>query len=274
MAGAQRSACRRTLARLSARRLRAKGWTGLPLLLGARDVFAGARVDADHFAFVDEERHAHYCARLELGGLLAAGGGVAPQPRVSLHDLQLDVRRRRHHQRHVVPQCHDADHTVLEPLRALTDRGLAGGVLLEVIRHHEMPEVPVLIEVLHLGVDDVGRLERFARLEGSLDRAAGLEVAYLDAVERLALAGLDELILDHRVGIAIEQDFETAADLAGGVAGHLLLTPGPARMRGPLKRAAYDSGIPRPSPPGAHGVSRCYRCVSAGSARRLTRALH
>src|SRR5215467_568686 len=250
MACAQLSARRRrrNLARLSARRLRANGWAGQRLLLGARDVFAGARIDADYFAFVDEERHAHYCARLELCGLLAAGGGVAAQPRVGLHDLQLDVRRRRHHQRHVVPQCHDADHTVLEPLRTLTHRGLAGGVLLEAVRHHEMPEVPVLIEVLHLGVDDVGRLERFARLEGALDRAAGLEVAYLDAVERLALAGLDELILDHRVGIAIEQDFETAADLAGGVAGHLSRL-GPARMRGPLKRAAYDSGIPRPSPP-------------------------
>jgi len=110
-----------------------------------------------------------------------------------------------------------------------------------------MPELPVLIEVLHLGVDDVGGLERFTGFEGALDRAPGLEVAHLDPVERLALAGLDELVLDHRVRIAVEQDFETAADLAGGVAGHFSRLR-PARVRGPLKRAAYDSGIPRPPP--------------------------
>ena len=36
----------------------------------ARDVLAGARIDADDFAFVDEQRHAHDRAGLELRGLL------------------------------------------------------------------------------------------------------------------------------------------------------------------------------------------------------------
>src|SRR5919108_135049 len=96
-----------------------------------------------------------------------------------------------------------------------------GGVLLEALRHHEVPEVPVLVEILHVGIDDVSGLERLAGLEGALDGAAGLEIAHLDAIERLALAGLHELVLDHRVGFAVEQHLQTAADLAGRVAGHV-----------------------------------------------------
>src|SRR5215831_4228292 len=83
-----------------------------------------------------------------------------------------------------------------------------------------MPEVTVLIEVLHLGIDDIGRLERFTRFEGALDGAPGLQIPYLDAVERLSLAGLDELVLDHGVRVTVEQDFEAPADLTGGVTGH------------------------------------------------------
>src|SRR5207302_534839 len=145
------------------------------------------------------------------------------QTRVGRDDLQLDVRWGRHHQWHVVPQGHDAHHAVLEPLRVLAHRRLAGGVLLEALRHHEMPEVPVMVEILHLGIDHVRGLQRFTGPEGPLDRAAGLEVAHLDAVERLALARLDELVLDHGVGLAVEEDFEASADLAGRVAGHLTL---------------------------------------------------
>ena len=58
-------------------------------------------------------------AGLELGELLTAGGGVAAQARVGLDDLELDVRRRRHQQRHAVPQRDDADDAVLEPLRGV-----------------------------------------------------------------------------------------------------------------------------------------------------------
>src|SRR5437588_2514763 len=38
------------------------------LPLAARDVLARAGVDADHFTLVDEERHPHHRAGLELGG--------------------------------------------------------------------------------------------------------------------------------------------------------------------------------------------------------------
>ena len=101
-----------------------------------------------------------------------------------------------------------------------------------------MPEVAVLVEILHVGVDHVGRFQRLTRLEGALDGAPALEVAHLDAVERLALARLDELVLDDCVRVAVEQDFEAAADLAGGIAGHglSLEVPGLAWKVQPAKK--------------------------------------
>ena len=43
-------------------------------------------------------------------------------------------------------------------------------------------------------------------LEAALERAARLQVADADAVERLALARLDELVLDDDVRVAVEHD--------------------------------------------------------------------
>ena len=62
------------------------------LLLGARDVLAGAGIDADDFTLVDEQRHAHDGAGFQLRRLLTAGGGVAAQTRIGLDDLQFDMR--------------------------------------------------------------------------------------------------------------------------------------------------------------------------------------
>ena len=85
--------------------------------------------------------------------------------------------------------------------RGVAHRFLAGRELLEGVRHHEVPELAVVVEVLHFRLDDVGRLDRIARAEVRSMTSAGLEVADADPVERLALARLDELVLDDRVGI-------------------------------------------------------------------------
>src|SRR6185437_4623441 len=85
---------------------------------------------------------------------------------------------------------------------------------------HEMPELPVLVQVLHLRVLHVRRLEGLAGPERALDRAARAQVTHFDAVEGLPLAGLDELVLDDGERIAIEQDLHPAAYFAGRVAGH------------------------------------------------------
>ena len=123
-------------------------------------------------------------------------------------------------ERHAVPQHDLAGRAVLEPDRRFAHRILAGGVLLEGVRHHEVPEVAVVVEVLHVGLDDVGRLDRLAGPEAALQRAAALQVADAHPVERLALARLHELVLDDRVRIAVEDDLEAGAEFVGAVAGH------------------------------------------------------
>ena len=62
------------------------------------------------------------------------------------------------------------------------------------------------------------------------------------------LPGLTNSFSTTVYGIAVEQDFHAAADLAGGIARHGRsrgARAGPARY-GPLKRAAYDTGIRHP----------------------------
>src|SRR5690606_13351231 len=49
---------------------------------------------------------------------------------------------------------------------------------------------------------------------------AGHQVTQLNAVERLALARLDELVLDDRAGIAIEHHLQTALEFVGRIARH------------------------------------------------------
>ncbi len=133
------------------------------------------------------------------------------------------MRRRCDDQRNVVPQRDDANDAVLEPLGRIAHGGLLGRELLETFRLHEVPEVPVLIQVLHLGVDHVRRLQRLPGAEGALDGAPGLQIADLDAVERLPLARLDELVFHDGVGVAIQQNLHAAADFARRVTGHFVL---------------------------------------------------
>src|SRR5690606_17915572 len=105
----------------------------------------------DHFAFIDKERYAHDGTRFELRRLCTARGGVPSQTRIGLDDLELDVRWRSDVERHAVPEHHGALHSVLEPNRTLTERFLAGGVLLKGIRDHEMPKLAIRVQVLHFG---------------------------------------------------------------------------------------------------------------------------
>ena len=83
-----------------------------------------------------------------------------------------------------------------------------------------MPEVAIAVEVLHVRIDDIRRLDGITGLECAFDDAAGLEVADLDSIEGLALAGLDHLVFDDGVRIVVQQDFQTRLELIGGVAGH------------------------------------------------------
>src|SRR3979411_1028294 len=74
-----------------------------PLVLAARQVLAGASVDPQNLALVDEQRDPHHGAGFQLRGLGSAGSGIAANSGIRLDHLELHLRRRGHLQRHAVP---------------------------------------------------------------------------------------------------------------------------------------------------------------------------
>ena len=80
-------------------------------------------------------------------------------------------------------------------------------------RLHEDQAVALVPRVGHLARLDVGQLDRLARLPGALDDVARRQVLDAAARERLALAGLDELVLDDGVRDAVDLDLQALADV-------------------------------------------------------------
>ena len=83
-----------------------------------------------------------------------------------------------------------------------------------------MPELAIGVKKLHLGIHNVRRLDRLAGLEGLVDRLPGLQVLDAHAIEGLALAWLDEFVVDDHAGIVVDDDPETGPELVGAVIGH------------------------------------------------------
>ncbi len=86
-----------------------------------------------------------------------------------------------------------------------------------------MKKLTVVVEILHLGIEDVGGLHRLIGFEGTLDDTAGLEIADLDAIEGLALARLNELIFDNGTGIIVDHDFQSALEFVCAISRHIVL---------------------------------------------------
>src|SRR5690606_5302816 len=191
--------------------------------LHPRDVLAGTGVHLDHLVLVDEQRHPHDRTGLQGGRLAATAGGVAAHARVGLDHLELDEVGRRHRDRRAVPKGDHAVLPALEPLGGLADAVLVGLHLLEGFRLHEVPELAVGVQELHVGIDDVGGLERVGRLQGDFLHPAGLDVAVLHAGEGLALARLDVLGVSDHARLAVDDDLHALLDVVHAVAGHAKL---------------------------------------------------
>src|SRR5690606_2355024 len=112
----------------------------------------------------------------------------------------------------------------------------------EAVGHHEVPHLAVVIEVLHVLLDDVGRLDAIAGLERLLDDAAGPQVAHADPVERLALAGLHHLVREDRVRVVVEQNLQSVTELVGAVGCHSYTD---SRGRAEGKARSYRQASPK-----------------------------
>jgi len=123
-----------------------------------------------------------------------------------------------------VPQGDVTDVLLLDPLHRLT-HGIGVGLnLLEGFRVHEVPVLAVVVEVLQILVQHVGRFHTLARLEGLLQHPPRLQVAQLHPVEGLPLARLDKFVFDDDAGIAVEKELESAPKFVGTIGRHGLLS--------------------------------------------------
>jgi hypothetical protein len=123
------------------------------------------------------------------------------------------VRRQLDADRVAVPE-HDVDgEAVHEELGFVADQVLVDVDLLTGLAVHEYVLIPFGIDVRHLALFDVRRLELFARLPGALEDGTGGQVLDLAAREGLALAGLDELEVDDGVGSTVHHDLQVFLDV-------------------------------------------------------------
>ena len=109
----------------------------------------------------------------------------------------------------VVEQHHRADHPLLEVLPRVVHLVLGQLVLLVVLVVHE--DELVLLAVEELGVDfgDVGRFQRVAPLVGPVEHGVAEQIPQPALVEGVAFARLDEIALDHQVGVAVDLDLQS-----------------------------------------------------------------
>ena len=190
-------------------------------VLDAGNVLTGPGIHAHDFALLDKEGHPNHGTGCELGGLDAALRRIPFEARIGLDDLQFDKIRRHDGQGRIVPERDRAHVLLFEPLLGLAHRCGVRGVLLEGIGKHEMPELAIGVEILHLLVENVCRLHGFPRLEGLVKHSTGLQIADAHPVERLTLAGLHKFVLDNGTGITVKQDLEAGTKLIGTIRGHL-----------------------------------------------------
>src|SRR5690606_10019267 len=91
---------------------------------------------------------------------------------------------------------------------------------LEGLLLHEVPVLAIAVQVLHVGIHHVRRLDRVGALHGDFLHAPGLDQAVFDAGEGLALARLDVLGVGDDRGVAVDQDLHSVLDVVHAVAGH------------------------------------------------------
>ena len=80
--------------------------------------------------------------------------------------------------------------------------------------------VGIGVKILHLGFDDIGRLDRLARFIGLVDDPPGFQVFYPDPVKSLPLAWLYKLVFDDHTRILIDHDLESRSKFVGAVTRH------------------------------------------------------
>lgn len=198
---------------------------GVSGALDAADVFTGPGIHFENFTDGDEQGDVHHRTGGQCCRLGAALRRVPFHARVSLYHFQLDKVGGSHRQGRAVVERDGVDILLLEPFERITYGFGIGSMLLKgAVCGHEVPELSVRIEILHILVDHIRRFEALTGFEGAFPDPVGHQVAELHAVERLPFARFDELVFQNDAGIAIQQNLETAAEFIGRIRSHETLT--------------------------------------------------
>src|SRR5487761_708891 len=151
----------------------------------------------------------------QFARLVGRRRGLPLHHRIGLDHLHHHGLRQRHAERHALEQLQRAQHALLEEVCRLPDGLFADGDLLEVLVVHERRHVAVEKEELHVLLVEASALNRFLRTVARVGLGAGLEIAHLDLGEGTALAGLDELALDHKPELAVLLEHVAGFDVDG-----------------------------------------------------------
>lgn len=182
------------------------------------DPFAG--VDFEHVADLDETGDGEFGTGFDLGRFGDVGRGVTLGPGLAIDHFELDVGRRFEDDRLLVEEGQRAGHAVLEVLPSVAGDFGGNFVLFERLAIHEDVGFALAVEVLDIGLFDVGTFQLVAPFVGSIEGGAADQVPHPAFVKRVALTRFDEVHFDHQIGFTVDLNFEAFAKIAGIVRCH------------------------------------------------------
>ena len=162
----------------------------------ALHILAGAGIDADVVALVDEQRNADLSTGLDSSGLQGVGGGVALDTRLGLGDFQLDKVGDFNTEDLALIAQQLAGLVLLAELEVIGHIGSVDGDIIVGLVVHEVVQIAILIAVSHVLALDESLRELCGRVVAGLNHRAGDHVLGLGADKGSALAGLDVLELN------------------------------------------------------------------------------
>src|SRR5690606_13165474 len=136
----------------------------------------------------DEKRNTYRRSGGYFRGLCHIGGGISFDSRLRFFHLHYDMGGQRNAHWSAPIKGYSDGRAVHQKARVVPDRFTADTDLLACIRVHEDVGVAFWVNVLQRLVDDICRLELFARANVSLQNTTRQKVLHLRSSKRLALA--------------------------------------------------------------------------------------
>ena len=162
-----------------------------------RDVFAGARVDLDLVAGVDEQRNLNHLVGLQRRRLTRAADAITLNAGVGVGDSELDGGRNLDGHDLAVVEGDDGHRVFNHVIGGITERDRCDVLLVVGLHVHEDVIVAIAVEELHVLLLEHGLLDANSGVEGAINNGTGAQISNFGAHEGTALAGLDMLKLDH-----------------------------------------------------------------------------